>query len=1486
MENTFDLPDENLDLTDNEEELPEENLDSFEINLLRFNNVQEYRTELEKLYSRGEITKDSYYSELISIENFKLEYSKQDLEIVLTEEGLELMEEINKTRKELKENINNMTIGDYNNKYLDTITKEKEIYKDYSISSNVKKINKLDDMTLIEKLEEFEKRENSLIRQLAKEHNIFLPKLKPEDKNSVEEYNRIADKIKTNYLPGYKIGRINISNINNPEWVIEPPLLNSLKEIKVLDKPRELVSEPEILNTQDLPLETKEIPYILQQQERRTAVYNKLTRLSQITTDPRLKGKIVRDPISISPIKESEITVNENNEIMFKDYKLTPNKPFGFIPIIYAENNLNLKAEDITFIYILIKNKTRNVYIDFKEYLQELKNTLEVNIIETTDKSSIQVLKDRISQIDYYLETNEYLTIDRISNKPEIKEIREQGLRILTELFSEYKANVINNASNLEEDIFKSSIDYSEVDTSRYFYIIDKIKFVSIQYNDILVDYLAGKIENFKLINFEVPSTFPDDFTFKESFGKLTPSQKLSKILEWSPPDKYYRKYKSFIPKNKNITQLTDNLEKQGIKLSSLELNKILQEDYERTRWEEIKATTVFKETPPNTNEFLWKFKLLNDKRNTLPSMRIYQVAEIPERLENIKVLSMVIKKCLMNTDEKLGYIIEKVIFEKARTNKEYKFLISNALTNYKVLCKKNQNATDLETILRVVSYFVLGNIDPETISKISSAIENKNENLLLELITPDESEILMKIATETSSNENTSLLPLKFIGNLYAKTLAKSRINSYTKAKNAYQVPYVSNTRPDAGVKYHFVNGKYIHQTNLPGYRNSNGTINYTRKQIIELANIYDIIPNEELEDYDLYKQTVGFINDLSNKSIIVNTNNTKIQYLPDKVEPKGTKKMFYFRREPGYPPPGRPYHAFKDPQQRSYGVPFEYTQGSIPVYSMELKELAENKFITIEPPGVFKKTDAPSSNVTTEYFIEVEYKNHANKIVYFKEGVPKDKLKYSSSPKIETCSFYKTKEDCNGPFSYSLSGEKCEWENNRCKAKEKTLQKDTSVFFWETTDPNIKERWEHGLKLIRIYLKDRIENENLNLKQIRNLLSEYAVELEDFRNRLTNESLMSNVENPIGEPEINENLNNFDLKEFKESINEILPAVKPKQKETKNTSDLLSNYKELFVPVYQSEITVYTPENLSKLKTIRLDLFGSEENFTVVEANNESVKLKKTNRTFKVKLDNLNKAVKPLLTKSTKIAYISKENEILLNNPPAGFYFYHSKPNYKFTENETIDYSIKTNKVKYIPLQKITPTGKTPDGDHLEITKADINLAIEKLAFTTQTEKDEYLSLTKSLDITQEAIRFCLTQNIDPENINKETQIELQDVIEFYETGPLKPKIISLEEKLKAKVEKAVKYQNEKLLQSVIKEIEKLKDENLIELLELATNSLITLTENKEQQTKLNEMIAQKTSEFKKEIESSIAQKEAQIIKNHKKAVSGQNARKTRNL
>ena len=1489
MENTFELSDDNLDLTDNEEELPEENLDSFEINLLRFNNVQEYRTELEKLYSKGEITKDSYYSELISIEQFKLEYSKQDLEIVLTEEGLELMENINKTRRELKENINNMSLDEYNNKYLKTITEEKEIYRDYSISSNTKKINKLDNMTLLEKLDEFEKREDSLIRQTAKAYNIVLPKLKPtSSKEEIDNYNRIASKIKTNYLPGYKMGRINISSINNPEWVIEPPMLNSLKEIKVIDKPKELVSETEILNTpENLPLETKEIPYVLQQQERKIPVYNKLTSISQISTDPFLKNKIVRDLITISPIKETEIEINKDNEILFKEYKLTPNKTFDFIPILYAENNLNLKDDQVSFVYILIKNRTRLIFIDFIEYLRELKTTLEVNILEISDKSSIQVLKERISQIDYYLETNEYLTIERISNSDsEIKETREEGLKILTEMFSEYKSNVINNTSNLEEEIFKSCIDYSKFDKSRYFYLIDKIKFVSIQYNTILVDYLAGKVNSFNLINFEVPSTFPSDFTFDKNFEKMTPLQKLNKILEWKPQDKYYNKYKSFIPKNKNITGLTDNLEKQGIILTKLELSKILQEDYEKYRWEQIKQSVVFNETPENTNEYLWKFKLLNDKRNTLPSMRIYQVAEISERIENIKLLTMVIKKCLTETTDELGYIIEKVIFEKAKTNKEYKFLISNSLTNYKIFCRKNEKELSIDTILRVIHYFVLGGIEEKSIDLISSAISNKNENLLLELITPDESEILMKVANDISSNQKVSLLPIKFIGNLYSKTLARTRINNQTKINSTYIVPFVSYTKPDAGIKYHFVNGKYIHYTNFPSYRNPNGSINYTRKQIMELANIYDIIVNEELDDYTIYKQTVEYINDLSNKSIIVNTNNTKIKYLPDKIEPKATKKMFYFRKEPGYPSPGRPYHAFKDPQQRSYGVPFEYTQGSIPVYSMELKELAENKFITIEPPGVFKETDAPSSNVTTEYFIEVEYKNHANKIVHFKEGVPKDKLKYSSSPNVETCSFYKTKEDCNGPFSYSLSGGKCEWENNRCRTREIKNQKDTSVFFWETEDPNIKERWEHGIKLIRIYLKDRIENENLNLKQIKNLLAEYAVELEDFRTRLINETLMSNVENPMGDQEINENLNNFDLKGFNEAINEILPPVKPKSKVDATKKDAIENYQQLFVPTFKSETIVYTPELLSTLKTIRLDLFGSEENFGIVEANKETVKLKKTNRTFKVKIDNLNKAVKPLLSKSTKIAYISKENEILLNNPPTGFYFYHSKPSYKFTENDSIDYKIETKKVRYIPLQKITPTGKTPDGDHLEITKADINFAIEKLAFTTQTEKDEYLSLTKSLDITQEAIRFCLTQNIDPESIIKETRIELQDVIEFYENGPLRPKIISLEEKLKTKVEKAVKYENEKLLQSVIKEIEKTKDENLIELLELATNSLIMLSEKREEKTKLNEMIEKKTTQFKEETKNVIAEKEAQIIKNHKKAVSGQNARKTRNL
>jgi hypothetical protein len=208
-------------------------------------------------------------------------------------------------------------------------------------------------------------------------------------------------------------------------------------------------------------------------------------------------------------------------------------------------------------------------YTDFDEYLRDLKGILSANLLklenENYNKYSIAILQSKINKINYYLDKNEdpdllNLVDPRVEARiqmvmAEIDTIRTKGKRDLNNFILSINASAIQKVESLEERVnFISTSnlpDSGEIITTfnkaTYTYTIDKIILVLTQYPDMLQDYINGDLLPDSIINFETPLITPEDFTKESSFKDLTGTEKLNRLLEWSPNTELYLQYKSYL---------------------------------------------------------------------------------------------------------------------------------------------------------------------------------------------------------------------------------------------------------------------------------------------------------------------------------------------------------------------------------------------------------------------------------------------------------------------------------------------------------------------------------------------------------------------------------------------------------------------------------------------------------------------------------------------------------------------------------------------------------------------------------------------------------------------------------------------------------------------------------------------------------------------------------------------------------------------------
>lgn len=1504
---------------DSDEEPNSEDEDNFLNKINKYQDgIENYKTSLDKMLKQKNISKDDYYNELIQVEEFEIELNKQQNQIALTDTGLELIAKLESKREELKTNLGTLSLEDYNKQMLETIKEEKQIINDYQvITTREPKLDKLKVLPFLDKINELINREEKLVKKVAKETGIKLVKPKQSDpayEAKLMEYNKNFSYILEYYLLGYKLSIMNPTNINPPTWELNyVPTVNSLKTLGKLEQPPKLIKDFE-LGKYGKPDLTKRNPikdttFIKTQFTNRVPVVNttKITdlyNLNNLLSKISIKGKNIKElkvkltetsitnflesfeqrkletigrykePLSGKQISDiANIAVdNKVVSIQFKDStKITVDTSLvDFFPLVKVDQAVSntIYKDNITFIYILTRGSNKKIFINFKDYLAELKENLLNNLDKISDQDSVNVINFKIEQIDYYIENDKFMEPESILTK-EDDSARQLGLKTLTDVMVGYQYSTDEKIKELETSIAVSSIEYAVFNKDTYNFLIGKVYFLSIQYQELIRDYLLARIPISTLINFEVPKYFPDDFTYKPDFKNLTPEQKLNKLLDWNPPNEHYDKYKSFVQEDDSIEAIDEKLINSNIFLDYKVIKAIYLEFKEKVAWDSYKRSVNLIRAPEFRNEYLWKFKILNQKRNTLPSMRIYQVATVSQRLEALKQIESSLVKCKINSPENVSAIIEKIVFERSKTDKDYSKTIQNAINNYNQFCSLVQTdnlktESILTNIITLTEFFVNeGVVSKDKINKVIKLINEQNTAELESLLSPLESELINNVIIEVKDlrrkqeqdtlERNKLTIFSSFFDKLNRNKQQQERLNRFITDINKYSPPTVSDYKPAYGIKYIYSNGKYIYGGHYPGLKGPHGETNYTKDDLINLVELFGFSVNTENQIEDIYTDLMNQLDKLDTEKNVVLTDNISSLVDTTKDEQKlntQIKSMFSFRKLEGYPEPGIPYRTYLDYDLISYCVPIKYKDG-LPVYSLKQKDLATSKIAVIEGPCIFENSQLPTA--VSEYYRLVEYLDHRGVKIYFKEGVYKDKIKYSINREINTCNFYKTKGDCLHPLSVSLNGSKCEWFNNKCiRTRSSIEQPDSRIWFWNTDEPTIKDLWNQKLQSIRNIILNILNGDNIVYPPARNrLLNKFTLELEDFKNSLEEKSRNMNLNNPDTKLDIHymQVMTKKQLKEAKEKElikpsldlldHSIIKDILKRRTEVKRES-IPDGFVSLQIPIFsveQTESKIYLPSRQGKRKQID------------------------------------SKSVNTL--KKTYInAYISVKDKTILDNPPESFFWFVRIPNYQYRDQSTeIEYTLE--KVKNIPYQRIIPTGTVPEIGLPLITKKDIETTIINTAFSTFTDNDGLLEPYLLLDSEAGTVEFCLDNNINPIEINEgSSKLTLNMAIQHYSKN--KVKTVSIEDKIKSSLERAIRQKNTDLLKSLIGQIKLLKDELDTDLLIIAQENLETILSEKEQTEKLAQKIEEKVREKKEALETKAKIEEKDTVKKFNKSIN----------
>tara|TARA_Y100000741_G_scaffold335326_2_gene293181 strand:- start:3028 stop:7791 length:4764 start_codon:yes stop_codon:yes gene_type:complete len=1037
-------------------------------------------------------------------------------------------------------------------------------------------------------------------------------------------------------------------------------------------------------------------------------------------------------------------------------------------------------------------------YISFEDYLKDFKQILIENSKSLTGKSK-DVINAKLRKISYYLKYQEdpdiYLPTghtsisDTFKNRVEIYGMRQEGLYDLLEFITTYYPGSTNLVEKLEADIF----DYS---SSNYKFNIQKILFILNNHPEKLQELVENQISIIELLTYETPKTLPEiDIDMRDP-----KEDNINKLLNWKVNTDQYNIYESELNDSNHDFE---KFKKENVKLSTIEVSQIMSQYAEKTQWSRSLEKYQKLEFPDGALEFNFRLRYLLKERNKLGSRRVFILASVSERMENQDKLIRTFRMCNLPEPKKYASLTENIVFGLSKTPEYYKYYINLVNTEYNKLCDyftrinlkcelepdgnvKCITPFDPEYLIPIITEFLVtqGEIGSIDIARLKAFTETINSYNVLDYIRSLRGDELDAYYDSISGQLNQNKTPLNEIYKKATKILKAEKFRIQLNEISAiiystYKPPIISKEKPvkiKHGMEYTQdyikIGDDYIYGGFYPMFTTyaRDGSIisqNYTRIDLEQLAGIYDI----ELEEdsFELYKKIMKFISDYKNKNAVIVKKNfnpiyneTFYEYL--KVPTRAV--MYTYRPRIGVQEPGEVYSVTKDPV-KIYGVPFDFTENTFPIYSQKLKERVDNGFIVIEGPCVFKETD-DTKVITSDSYINVEYKDSRGKSKMFREGVSTKNIMKRKVDTLNTCTRFTLQQTCDDPNSYSLDVNglkfKCKWINEKCTGiiVEPDELKNFNVSEISFEDNDLNELWQTAIDKSIKYVEELTKLKELTLDEIKILTKEQKSRLFAYYKTL----IKPNKTLQVIQEEVIEDRGLSIIEEFSDILN-------PKNVVVQQQRRITEGY---------TSITVY--ELTEKTRSLPLKSVILENEYIIngdivipkeykSEEQSYSCELKKSGVIILVNKNEFQRKSAEIIAQPVPIfCFIKNEDLPFLNLP--GYYWYEKKQVYLPVGDKLIKNEENIKKYK-VPSNFIKPNKESLLNGKPLISRQDILNAISDTAFSTLSSEDSFIyNVINKVNATKDAIDFAVKNKIDINGMFSKIvgTISLPDVLEEYES------------------------------------------------------------------------------------------------------------------
>lgn len=1069
------------------------------------------------------------------------------------------------------------------------------------------------------------------------------------------------------------------------------------------------------------------------------------------------------------------------------------------------------------------KNITKR-YLSFDDYLTDLKEIL-VNNSKVLTGTSKDILTAKIRKINYYLMYQEdpeiYLPTghtsvsDLFKKRVEVYKMRQEGLYKLLELITIYYPGSDTLVEKIETDTFEYS-------SSNYKFNISKLMFMINNFQEKLDDLIAGNVSIVDLLAYETPKNLPDE----DIDIRGDKQENINKLLSWRPDTSVYDTYKTEL---ENINHRFYKFKKSHQELSNLEISQIMSQYSESIQWQTSLRNYEKLQVPDGYIELNFRLRHLLKQRNKLPSRRIFTLASVPERIYRQKQFLITFKKCKVPEPNEYSVLTENIIYGLAKTPEDYEYYNNLVNTEYKKLCeyftkvnmqcKLDASGTvkciisfEPNVLTPIITEFLVtqGDFGTVDIARLKQFTESLNSDKIISYIRSlrgSEIDAYERSIIEQENQRPTALndVYLKAIRIMKTAKMRKQLDNLAIVAYNTYKPPIVTSEKPvkirqgrEYTPSYIKVGDYYVYGGFYPmfnAYDNDGNVIseNYTRYDLEQLASIYNV---ELVDDsFELYKNIISFVANYNKKDVIVekiNFNpieyNTYYEYL------KVPKKILSYTYRPrlGVQEPGEVYAVIKD-NTRIYGVPFAFNEHTIPIYSQALKKRVDDGFVIIEGPCIFQET-SEVNEVTSDSYINIEYRDSRGKTKIFREGVAPKKIMKKSMDSLNTCARFTTKESCDDQNSYSLDVNglkfKCKWLNEKCKGVivESDELKNFDISKIQFKDFNKNSLWKTALDRSIKYVEELTKLNELSQDEISTLTKEQKLRLLEYYKTLnTTKKLLPAIPEEITE------VKSYSL------IDQFEDILKPKENVKKSEKVITEGY---------TNVTIYNLTSTSMKLPMKKIIIDNEYtvNDTVVipreyhkDDDSYTCEIKETGEIIALYREEFRRKSSEIITKAIPLFCLVKNEDLPFMQMP-GYYCYiktivYNKVDSEITKTEEI------TKMQTVPTNFITPSSLL--NGKLLITKDDILSAVKMTAFSTLMTDDSFIyNVTEKVNAEQDAIEFAVKNNIDINEMFTRIigTITLVNVLEEYEAK--NPKKIMSKTEITNLIQGAIENKDKKLI------------------------------------------------------------------------------------